>query len=163
MKSRLLSTATIGALALVPVIGLATPAAAVSHVYECTTGQEKEFATSGWNTVVNIRVCAEEDDATGAIRATASMSWKNGGGNKFNNFDLHLRTEKYDVTVKGAVCDFTSRLNSVEAGVVQCQVPWTHGVTPGGITGDATVFSDVKDDGAAEAQWDLGGSPVLVQ
>ncbi|MER5475356.1 hypothetical protein ABZX90_20540 [Streptomyces sp. NPDC002935] len=145
------------ALALAPVLGLATPAAANSS---CSAWQHHEFDTNWYNTDMSIEVCVERD-VTGVYRAWAMIDWQEGGSNKFNNLDLHLRLEKYDVVVKGAVCDFTDEVNSREAdGGVLCQVPWTS-TTPGGLTGDATVLYDIADDGLGEKRWDLGGSPSM--
>ncbi|MFF8276317.1 hypothetical protein ACF05T_09450 [Streptomyces lateritius] len=158
MKSfRVLQVAAASALALVPVLGTPAPASAATY---CSTHQDKEFPTNGYNTDVTVKICIEQDVPTGAYRAIASVSWQEGAGNKFNNFDVHLRTEKYDVTFHGMVCDLTAQINRFEANHVDCKVAWDYR-SPGGVTGDATVLYDIADDGEGELRWDLTGSPSM--
>ncbi|GGO54073.1 hypothetical protein GCM10012286_62980 [Streptomyces lasiicapitis] len=106
-------------------------------------------------------LCAQDDSPTGAVRAVADIWWTDGGSNKFNNVDLHLRTEKNDVNKKGAVCDLTAEVNKHGASSTLCQVAWLHGISSAGVTADATLIYDIKDDGVGEKRWDLGGSPAL--
>ncbi|NUK00565.1 hypothetical protein HRW18_13280 [Streptomyces lunaelactis] len=147
-------------LALAPVLGGATPASAAVIASNCANYQQKTFPTSGWNTTVSIEVCVQKD-STGVYRARALVHWVDGGSGKFNNFDLHLRLEKYDVVQKGAVCDFTGEINGQSRGDgFPCETVWGPGVA-GQMTGDATVLYDLKDDGVGEFRWDLGGSPSM--
>ncbi|MFD4835856.1 hypothetical protein ACFWPV_39375, partial [Streptomyces uncialis] len=158
MKSRLLSAAGVSALALAPVLGLAPPAAAAVVVSQCSAEQRRELDTPGFNTDLNIHVCVERD-STGVYRSEVRFRWNESGPNKFMYMKLHSRLEKYDVVVKGAVCDFTNAMDS-EYGNRECQTVWASG-TPGLMTADATLVYDIAGDSSGERTQDLHGSPAI--
>ncbi|MGW6454777.1 hypothetical protein ACWF94_02415 [Streptomyces sp. NPDC055078] len=149
MRKRLLAVA--GAVAVAAVPALASPAAAAPP--RCV-------AIADWKWIGDARVvgevCVQKDVPTGKYRSTVSVGWVKTGPTQFRNFDVHLRLEKYDVAVKGKVCDFTSRINSSDNQMVDCQIAWMSAQPP--LTGDATI---VYDRGSGSQSWDLTGSPVI--
>jgi hypothetical protein len=126
--------------------------------WRCTDYQSTELATNGYNVDLTIKLCVQRD-STGVYRSWASFTWGDAGSNKFNNLDLHLRLERYDVTQKGTVCDFTDEVNSIGGSSRLCETTWTAAAPP--LTADATVLYDTADDGKGELRWDLTGTPSL--
>ncbi|WP_158717212.1 hypothetical protein [Streptomyces sp. NRRL F-4474] len=158
MVSRL-RLAGVSAVALTVVIGLAGPASA-SDEYRCTAYQHIELPTSGFNTDITSRVCVWRN-FSGKVRASASFSWQEGGGGKFNKLLLSTRLEKNDVMKASAVCNYKNAVNANDGGGgYVCWTPWTS-VPAGGITGDAGLLYDLADDGKGDLLRNLGGSPSL--
>ncbi|MFF8280128.1 hypothetical protein ACF05T_29250 [Streptomyces lateritius] len=106
-----------------------------------------------------VKVCAQKD-STGVYRAEANVSWEHNGSDdiNFDKLELHLRLERYDVAVKGAVCDFQTRVSATYASA-KCQTAWTSAAPP--LTADATMIYDVNQYSGDDLRWDLAGSPSI--
>ncbi|MFD9463367.1 hypothetical protein [Streptomyces sp. NPDC060027] len=158
MRLHLLRAVGVSAIALAPIIGLTTPANASVERQQCHAMQKVEIGTTGLDVDIQIKLCVQQD-TTGVYRAFASFWWQDAGSYKFNNLDLHVRLERYDVVRKGAVCDFTDEVNSTQGFNLYCETTWTSAAPP--LTTDATLLYDTADDGKGEFRWDLTGTPAL--
>ncbi|WP_329020769.1 hypothetical protein [Streptomyces sp. NBC_00690] len=159
MKSRLLSAAAVSALAVVPLMVSAPPAAATVTAVSCSVWQDKAVPTSGTNTRLDVKLCVERNSA-GNYRAKADFGWDYGGSNKFNNLDLIIRLEKFDGIVQEHICDFTAEVNKDPFGYgFTCISSWKALSSP--VTTDGTFFYDIANDGVSGFEWNLGGSPSL--
>jgi hypothetical protein len=155
----MLSAAAITTLALAPVLGLASPASAAVIDRECASNLDKPLFTPGDDVFLDVSVCVQKD-STGVFRAQADFEWQHGGYKvDFDKLELHLRLERYDVVVKGARCDFRTRVENETWGSALCQVPWTSAAPP--LTADATVVYNHNNDGKGDYKMELTGSPSI--
>ncbi|MGH8867445.1 MAG: hypothetical protein ACRDYU_05555 [Actinomycetes bacterium] len=94
--------------------------------------------------------------------AYARIQWEDGGGaRKFDNFDVHVRVERYDVTKDAVSCDYTSEINASSTGMGYCPGATTTASGTGYWSGDGYVAYDYDADGEGGKTWSLGGTPLI--
>lgn len=154
-----------GAAALVVAGGMATAAKpAEAAGWTCSAWQHKEFATSGFNTDVDIRFCIKR--YTHLHTGHAEVKWRDGGGvKKFDNFDVKVRLERYDKDYDHATCSLESSINLHESKSGEC-VSVYHDVESnskkkGGWSVDGYVAYDYDADGEGGKTWSLKGTPLI--
>lgn len=138
----------------------ATPAGA--DVERCTGWQDRSFSTSGFDTDVEIKLCV--DDYYDAHHAISYIKWEDGGGvRKFDNFDVHVRLERYDADYDKASCDWTYEINNnTSSGSRGCGfMGYSSSSANGGWTADGHVRFDLDADGKGGDTWSLHGSPMI--
>ncbi|MFD8252935.1 hypothetical protein [Streptomyces werraensis] len=137
------------------------PQASAHAASSCSSYQQKEFPTSGYNTDVSIAACIEREQGTNLRRAVLTGRWADGGGvRKFDEFTLIVRLERNDNTIDSQGCTFTARINANEQGVLRCETAW-HSGTSGGWSSDGVVAYDIDADGQGVFGWSLHGSPTI--
>lgn len=136
------------------------PSPALAVTYTCTGWQNKEFATSGFNTDVSIRLCVSA--GTSSHRGYADIQWSDGGGvKKFDNFDVNIRLERYDADHDTKSCGYESAINLYDTGAERCYEVVSYSTASGGWSVDGSVAYDYDADGAGGMTWSLTGTPLI--
>ena len=84
-----------------------------------------------------------------------------GGAKKFDNFDLHVRLERYDADKDAVSCDYTSEINASSSGVGYCPGATSTSSGYGSWSADGYVAFDYDADGEGGDTWSLKGSPLI--
>ncbi|MEU5973800.1 hypothetical protein [Streptomyces sp. NPDC047315] len=133
---------------------------AAGPINACSATQKKEFATSGYDTDVHLKLCVVP--RTGGWLVSADGGWTDGGGvRKFDNFDIQVRLERNDKDVLVSLCDITAEINRADSGRIQCQTKVHKTENQKGLSADGKVLYDLDADGAGGYTWALTGSPRL--
>jgi hypothetical protein len=154
LRTILLTTAVVAGL-------LAAPAANASTT-RCTDWQPKEFATPGYNTNVEIRLCVE--GYTSAHSGYAETRWWDGGDyyKKFDNFDVRIRVERYDADYDSTACSYESSINLFDSNYRICDDGlWVGSGPSGGWSVDGYVAYNLDGDGEGGKTWSLHGTPLV--
>jgi hypothetical protein len=126
----------------------------------CTTWQDREFSTPGYNTDVEVMLCVFKGGSS--HNAYGRIRWEDGGGaKKFDNFDLHVRLERYDADKDAVSCDYTSEINASSSGVGYCPGATSMSSGYGSWSADGYVAFDYDADGQGGDTWSLKGSPLI--
>lgn len=159
-RATALRTCAAGVVAAMGLIGpAATPARAGTTT--CTDWQKKEFATSGFDTDVEVRLCVA--DLTTSHAGYADIKWTDGGDyvKKFDRFDLNLRLERHDATQDTISCKYASTINYHESYSDKCDGLYVNNGVDGGWSVDGSVRYDYDADGEGAKTWSLHGTPVV--
>lgn len=161
---------TFRAMSAVAVVGSAVAAvtmtapAAQAAVQECYENSKTFDLPHKPDVTVRINLCVERDGGT--VRAKAHSTWAGTaqfiGGTRFNDFDLEVRLERYDVIKASRVVDLKSRINSYNVASANNTPVFSLQDRPaGGWSTDGVVTFDIADDGLGDQYWNLHGSPVI--
>jgi len=139
-------------------MALAPPAHAAG--WTCGSWQHKEFATSGFNTDVDIRFCVKR--YTTAHAGFAEIKWRDGAGvKKFDNFDVRIRLERYDSDYDSTACSYESAINLYESNERECSGLYSSSSRSGGWSVDGYVAYDYDADGEGGKTWSLRGTALI--
>jgi len=148
-------------LAATVVVGFLAAPAANASTTQCTDWQHKEFATPGYNTDVEIRLCVEAYSS--AHSGYAETRWWDGGTyyKKFDNFDVRIRVERYDADYDSVGCSYESSINLYDSDYRVCDGLWVGSGSSGGWSVDGYVAYNLDGDGKGGMTWSLHGTPLV--
>ncbi|MEV4004831.1 hypothetical protein [Actinomadura sp. NPDC049753] len=159
-KTRRLATTVAASALLAGGLGyLAAPA--MAYTEKCTSNQDTTIGTPGTNVSVHIKLCIV--DSGGYHQAVAYGTFSGGGGttDKFDNFDLKVRVERYDSVYDTHTCDFTSLINNNSSSAISCGWAVSGSSYNYGWSADGAVNYDINLDGLGGKTWNLTGTPTI--
>lgn len=131
----------------------------------CSPAREASFDTSGFDTVLQVKLCISHGSPTRGAYAT--VSWTNGGDSaadgdrKFDALVIHYQLQSYSETLASGSCSIAGRVNRNESGTYTCDTAYHKSPRKGGWSADGYISYNLDSDGAGGDTRQLKGSPIV--